>query len=587
MEQYRQILTTHDLKPESFDLATKFQADLSQISNLRSAIDGKTIELSDAISHYTKLNQQGLHFVIKLSKSANNADVSAELFSLYNLSSYKETLGIERAMLSAVFSANKLSPALAEKHLVIRTRQLLFKDEALGVAPTTLLKILTSAFNSNEASIIEGYNTKVKAATENYNISPNDWFKDATKFINVQRNAEMDVLAVIAITAKKTIDNAWFQLTSQLIILSLGILATISIFLALGIRKKQSVAIHQGISHVLKTRDLTTALKVVSNDELGNIAVNINKILNKIGDDFSSFSNISKNITVSVHETAIAISQSQTNLLMQQENVQTIASAAEEMSENVKVISQSMKDNVANVNLVLKESQTGKQSVAEAVAVINRSAEQMSNSADSIDQLNQKVGNISGMVDMIRSIAEQTNLLALNAAIEAARAGEQGRGFAVVADEVRNLAKRTQDSTEDISSLVLELQESATNAFNVINAGKEFAISGAEKAAKIEHVLNVIVDKIASIQEVTDSVSINTSDQSDAILEVSKNILTIYEQSNQNVAGAESVAIEAREIADSAMQMDDSIDSYKLNNVISIEEQMKVLRKRAMESRTK
>ncbi|GHB61828.1 methyl-accepting chemotaxis protein [Psychrosphaera saromensis] len=582
VQQLIKIVKEIPVTPSGKKIVDEFIQGYSQIKSLQNKVDSKTINSSTAITQYTELNELGLHFVVQTSKNTYDPLIATELFSVYNLSSFKEKLGIERAILSTVFTNDQFSRELSDKHLTVITKQDVFKKESLEIAPKKLMAIIQASFDAPEARAVEEFRNKVRSQDSNYNISASQWFNASTKYIELQAKTETELLNIIDKTAIESIEEAQSLLIRQSLILTAGLIATALLFMALRLRKRQSVAIDGTISYILENKDLTRVIEVISEDELGNIAVNVNKILTLISEDFTMFSNTSKNITVSVHETAIAISQSQSNLLLQQANVQTIASAAEEMSTNVQVISESMKDNAANVNLVLEESQSGKKSVEEAVTVIRRSADEMSNSAEAIEQLNQKVGNISSMVELIKSIADQTNLLALNAAIEAARAGEQGRGFAVVAEEVRNLAKRTQDSTEEISSLVLELQESATTSYEVINVGKEFAISGAEKAAQIENVLNVIVDKIAAIQEVTDSVSMNTSDQSDAILEVNKNILIIYEQSSENVIGAESVANEAKNIAASAMDMDDSIDSYKLNNVISIDAQMEELKKRAM-----
>lgn len=586
-QQLTQIIKDIPVTPSGKKIIDEFIQNYSEIKTLQRKIDNEQISTSAAISQYTQLNELGLHFIGQTSKNTYDPLIATELFSVYNLSSFKEKLGIERAILSAVFNSDSYSRGLADKHLSILTKQQVFKKEALEIAPEKLMSILQSSFSPPELKAVDEYRNKVKSQDSNFNISASEWFSASTKYIDLQKKTETNLLNIIDKTAIKSIDESWSLFIRQAIILVAGLIATTLLFMALKLRKRQSIAIDDAISYILKNKDLTRAIEVISEDELGNIATNVNKILKLIGDDFTMFSNTSKNITVSVHETAIAISQSQSNLLLQQSNVQTIASAAEEMSTNVQVISESMKDNANSVKEVLEESLSGKESVDEAVTVIRRSADEMSISADSIEQLNQRVGNISAMVEMIKSIADQTNLLALNAAIEAARAGEQGRGFAVVAEEVRNLAKRTQESTEEISSLVLELQESAAKSYDVINAGKDCAISGAEKAAQIEHVLNTIVDKIAFIQEVTDSVSINTSDQSDAILEVNKNILTIYEQSSENVIGADSVATEAKNIAASAMDMDDSIDTYKLHNVISIDAQMEELKRRAIESANK
>lgn len=581
-QQLTQTLKAIPVTPSGKKIVDEFIQNYSAIKNLRSKIDSKKANSSDIINQYTELNELGLHFVVQTSKNTYDPLIATELFSVYNLSSFKEKLGIERAILSSVFTNDLYTRELADEHLAIITKQDVFKKESLEIAPKKLEQIIRNSFTAPEVKVVDGYRNKIKSQNSNYNTSATQWFNASSQNIDLQAKTETELLKIIDKTAIESIEEAQSLLVRQSLILLAGLLATALLFMALRLRKRQSVAIDSTISYILENKDLTIAIEVISEDELGNIALNVNKILTLISDDFTMFSNTSKNITVSVHETAIAISQSESNLLLQQANVQTIASAAEQMSTNVQVISESMKDNAINVTQVLEESQSGKKAVEEAVTVIRQSADAMSNSAESIEQLNQRVGNIASMVDLIKSIADQTNLLALNAAIEAARAGEQGRGFAVVAEEVRNLAKRTQDSTEEISSLVLELQESATTSYDVINVGKEFAISGAEKAAQIENVLNVIVDKIAAIQEVTDSVSMNTSDQSDAILEVNKNILTIYEQSSENVIGAESVANEAKNIAASAMDMDDSIDSYKLNNVISIDAQMDELKKRAM-----
>ena len=295
--------------------------------------------------------------------------------------------------------------------------------------------------------------------------------------------------------------------------------------------------------------DLTVQAKSARKDELGDLqnamqdmAQNLNTLVQGIGNGVTHISTSAEKLSAMSEQTSAGVRQ-------QKSEVDQVATAMHEMASTVQEVARNTTDASAAATLADQQARHGSTVVKQATVQISELAVAIEELGGAMNVLTQDSEQIGKVIDVIKAVAEQTNLLALNAAIEAARAGEQGRGFAVVADEVRSLAQRTQDSTKEIEALIVTLQQGTQAAATLMASSRERTLDTVELAQKADLAITEINQSIGTIQEMSLQISAAAEQQSAVADEINRSIVSVRDVADQSAVASEESAAATIELA--------------------------------------
>ena len=279
--------------------------------------------------------------------------------------------------------------------------------------------------------------------------------------------------------------------------------------------------------------DLTRRINSVKKDETGELSRELDSFVSRLGKLIGDVRNGCEHIREEMHGLGKSASQSADLSERQNAALDFVVTAVEEMGGATREVAHNATQTVDEVEALTRCADEGAAQLKASLQQLDELATQVGNASNVIDQLSSRSDRIASVLDVILGIAEQTNLLALNAAIEAARAGEQGRGFAVVADEVRNLASKTQNSTTDIQNMINDLQSGVTNAVNSIAASVKMAKSTVDLTQETVASIDVVKASATRIYDFTAQTASATEQQSKVTDEINQNLSSLSDMSKE------------------------------------------------------
>jgi methyl-accepting chemotaxis protein len=310
--------------------------------------------------------------------------------------------------------------------------------------------------------------------------------------------------------------------------------------------------------------DLSHDLAIDRRDEMGQLqtsiqrmTVNLRQLISGIRDGVTQIASAAEELSAVTEQTSAGVNS-------QKVETDQVATAMHEMTATVQEVARNAEEASEAAVAADQQAREGDRVVNEAIVQIERLAKEVGNSTEAMNELKRESDKIGSVLDVIKSVAQQTNLLALNAAIEAARAGEAGRGFAVVADEVRSLAQRTQKSTEEIEQLIAGLQSGTQQVATIMDNSRELTVSSVELTRRAGGSLENITKTVSAIQAMNQQIAAAAEEQSATAEEINRSILNVRDVSEQTSAASEETAASSVELARLGNHLQIMVSKFKV-----------------------
>jgi methyl-accepting chemotaxis protein len=411
--------------------------------------------------------------------------------------------------------------------------------------------------------------TKVKNLAEQTEATRTTQVDPAGVKINEIAVDIQDELAALTKTTKENVDTALSTASTIAVALTisalvLGVLA--ALLIARSIISPLRAVVNRLRDIAEGEADLTKRVDEARSDELGELGKWFNKFIANMQGILSQVRGASNDVAAAATQIAASAEEMARGMEQQSGQVAQIGSAMQEMSASVVDVARKSQDATSKADEAGKQAVQGGNAVGETIAGMQNINEAVTSGAQSVGELGKRGEQIGEIIKVINDIADQTNLLALNAAIEAARAGEHGRGFAVVADEVRKLAERTQKATEEVAGSIRAIQDETRVAVDKMQLGTKQVEEGVERANSAGSTLRTIVESAGDVAGMIRSIAAASEQQSTASEQISKNLEAITSVTREATAGADQASQAATELSKKSEQLRSMVSRFKLDD---------------------